>query len=365
MGSLWVTTPGGLRVATDEIFALIEGVVRVERVVDETAGVLAALQRGYHEHHLSQAADDARHWVEWATWFRGALDRYCEHSALAERYRTALWDTPRDQALWGLVSWTTKETTAGRGAAGAVVDDVAATWWEMAGWDTPEVSVEQVSRRSEISGPQSLAERISRIPDTTTPIRIDTFWHSDGSRHVEVFVAGTESWSLGSTDDAFDMRSNIGLVAGLTSASLLATTQAMSQAGVRPSDRVVFVGHSQGGVIAHALAESGKYRTAGLVAVGAPTGSISVRGDYPALLVEHSDDVVPRLAGARQTTNAIIVRTDSGATAADFSGAHSKTAYIDTATRIDRSASELLSGFSGRLPVSLRGQSETFAAKQF
>ena len=102
-----------------------------------------------------------------------------------------------------------------------------------------------------------------------------------------MFIAGTNDWSLHSTDSAFDMSSNLALVAGVQAASLIATERAMADAGVTRNDRVVFVGHSQGGAVAATLAESGRYDTAGLFTVGAPTGTLPVTGSYPSLTVEH------------------------------------------------------------------------------
>jgi pimeloyl-ACP methyl ester carboxylesterase len=136
---------------------------------------------------------------------------------------------------------------------------------------------------------------------------------------------------------------------------------------------VVFTGYSQGGAIATRLAESGQWSTAGLVTVGSPSGDLPVHGDYPAIVVEHREDLVPGLSGVRRETEALVVQTDglratsappphtsvSGdAASTEHSGAlaaHDLDRYRATAHRIDAAtADELrreidaLPGASGR-----------------
>jgi dienelactone hydrolase len=159
--------------------------------------------------------------------------------------------------------------------------------------------------------PTSLAERVNRIPDPSIPITIERYTMPDGSEHVEVYLAGTDADAPIGGDRPFDMASNIALIAEQQGSSLQAVRAALVAEGVTPETSVVFTGYSQGGAIATVLAESGDYRTTGLVTVGAPTGALPVRGEYPAIVIEHRDDLVPALSGIRRETTAVIVRADA------------------------------------------------------
>ncbi|MBT5575704.1 MAG: hypothetical protein HOJ98_01065 [Microbacteriaceae bacterium] len=142
---------------------------------------------------------------------------------------------------------------------------------------------------------------------------------------------------MGSSLDPFDMESNVALVAGVPAASLLGVHRAMTRAGIKPGDAVTFTGHSQGGIIAARLAESGRYRTTGLLTVGSPLGTLAITGPYPALALRHTDDLVPRLGGSDRTSGVMVVERPSGAAPGDIVGAHERTGYHQTARDIDSS----------------------------
>ena len=148
--------------------------------------------------------------------------------------------------------------------------------------------------------PSSLADRVERIPDAATPIVVERYPLHDGAWHFEVYIAGTDSHAELGGDRPWDMASNVALVAEQPSSSLQAVESALRSAGATNSSTVVFTGYSQGGAIATALAESGQWKTSGLVTVGAPTGGMPVQGDYPAVVIEHREDLVPVLSGIRR-----------------------------------------------------------------
>jgi hypothetical protein len=241
-------------------------------------------------------------------------------------------------------------------------DDAAAVLLGARG-SSPAVRVATASHTSGVKPAMTMAHRIARIPHPATPIRIDTYQLSDGSRHADVFVAGTNQWSVGTGGSPFDMDSNLALVAGGNAASVEATSQAMRAAGVRPGDSVSFFGHSQGGMVATTLAESGVYSTRSLVTVGSPTGTLPVRGTYPALALEHSNDIVTGLGGRRLPTQHTVVIRDSGHARGDVYGAHSQDSYIETASQVDRSPGLDLSEFRPPRDTSA-GQTYVFSANR-
>jgi len=217
-----------------------------------------------------------------------------------------------------------------------------------------------------VDAPQSLADRVNRIPDPATPIVIERYSMPDGSDHIEVFIAGTDAHAPMGGDRPWDMASNVALIAGEQASSLQAVRAALAAEGVTGDMSVTFTGYSQGGVIAVALAESGDYRTTGLVTVGAPSGGLPVRGDYPAVVIEHRDDLVPVLSGIRRETTAVVVRTDSLLGTERPGGAapaHALDRYQRTAAQADEFDNDTLREAIDALPQPARtGERSTYLA---
>jgi len=355
--SLWVISPGGYRVATDEVLALMDWLERQNRAV----GVIADDTREARAHcpipSINRATNATDDLLEWLGWMSRALDTYCQQVAENERRRVAIVEKPRDEALGALSRY-------GAGHFIAHVAGVPGAAAVALGAYSAQASVTVAGRRSGVPIAMTMAERVARIPETENPIRIDTYSMPDGTRHVEVFIAGTAEFDRNPSESSFDMSSNLALVAGVTSASMVATQKAMASAGITPADRVLFVGHSQGGTVAARLAESGRYTTVGLLTVGAPTGSAPVKGSYPALIIEHRDDVVPGLAGAREPTNAYVVSTRSDALPGDVIGAHRRESYQLTAERVNQSPAQELQQLATSLPRGVRGESVVFRERE-
>ncbi|UYN83023.1 MAG: hypothetical protein KIT89_09955 [Microcella sp.] len=214
--------------------------------------------------------------------------------------------------------------------------------------------------------PTSLADRVARIPDATTPIVIERFPNPAGGWHYEVYIAGTDSKAALGGDRPWDMLSNIALVAEQRASSLQAVHAAMRAAGIESSSSVVFTGYSQGGAIATALAESGEWSTAGLVTVGAPTGGMPATGSYPAIVIEHREDLVPVLSGIRRETAAVIVRGDafsSGPAGDSALPAHEIERYRATAAAADAHDHDALRSAIDALPqITSTGERMAFTA---
>ena len=196
------------------------------------------------------------------------------------------------------------------------------------------------------AAPGSIADRVHRIPDASAPVRIERYDGPSGP-YFEVYIAGTDSTAPLGGAQPWDMASNVALVAGQDASSMQAVRTALEAAGATADSRVVFTGYSQGGAIATRLAESGQWVTAGLVTVGAPSGDLPVHGDYPAVVVEHREDLVPGLSGVRRDTEALVVQTEalragtaSATGASSALAAHDLDRYRATAERVDSSTIE-------------------------
>jgi hypothetical protein len=339
---LWIVGPETVWVAEDHLLALQDYLVGVSTQCEKIADSLWRLQApeenawAYMDwgavHRLSA---DVEGCADRAHGITRALGDYAAESARQERARVAYFEVPRD-ALVGAVVVSIAGAAPGGFPPDSGVPRSAAALLGAEYW-ADSVVVERLPHGVEpVSQAGTLAERIRRIPGPEHPIRIERY-RVGGSVETEVFIAGTSDWSVGTTDNPFDLEGNLALVAGLPATSYFAVEMALRRSGVRPGDRVRFIGHSQGGLIATRMAESGRYTTTGLLTAGAPLGTVSVRGDYPAIHLGHTDDVVPELGGASAPTKGVGIHRHSGAGAADLAGAHSLEAYESTAMAADES----------------------------
>lgn len=215
----------------------------------------------------------------------------------------------------------------------------------------PALSASGRSVTVPVAAPSGVAERVARIPDSSGPqVRVERYAHAHGDR-FEVYIGGTDPTAVPGGSNPWDMASNIALIAEQEASSQQAAAQALAEAGAGPTSSVVFTGYSQGAAIAVRLAESGMVDTAGLVTIGGPTGSMPVTGDYPAVVIEHRDDVVTALAGEKRETAATVVTATALPHGSDDPlAAHAHERYAATASLVDESDLESLAELIGRLP---------------
>jgi pimeloyl-ACP methyl ester carboxylesterase len=165
------------------------------------------------------------------------------------------------------------------------------------------VWVKPVSSAQLVQAPvslQQIAGRLRSLSDERQPIvRIERYpGVGDGNRFI-VYIPGTENLGLPNTNP-LDMRSNLQLMAGGSSASSRATDMAIRRAGAKPGDQVMLVGYSQGGMVAVELAKQAKagqldYQVPQVVTFGSPVGSNPAEALPNVLSVENRADFVPHL----------------------------------------------------------------------
>jgi predicted alpha/beta hydrolase family esterase len=164
--------------------------------------------------------------------------------------------------------------------------------------------------------PRTVADvvrHLRELSDAPDPglIEIQTWRDADGqTRHV-VYLPGTDDLNpLSADSDIRDVEEDLRVASGQRSAYMEGVERAMTQGGVGPSDPVMLVGHSLGGMVAaKELSEGTPFNITNLVTVGAPT---AVERGFPTtshvLSLESSGDVVPHVEGrpnrisAQQTT---------------------------------------------------------------
>lgn len=341
---LWITGPDTQWVAEDHVLALMDFLSHLARDIEQVAASLRSLEDSRPSAtslnlfapsaaevrrvglQVAATAEDARA-LERALW------SYAKETADQERARVAGFERPRDWLLAVSVVTATGNTPSTplsqwglREAARSVLSEQ---------WTSSNVRVDRFHKQR-TQPPRGLADRVGRIPSGEVSVRIERFVEGD-ALHTEVYIAGTKDFAIPSDTEAFDMESNIALTGALAAASFVAVEKAMQQAGVRRGDPVVFTGHSQGGLVAARLAESGRYDTKGLVMVGTPTGQAPIRGEYPAVSIAHTDDIVPAFGGAKKPSRAIQVERSSAESAGDIASAHRLSGYVETARMADTS----------------------------
>lgn len=171
------------------------------------------------------------------------------------------------------------------------------------------------------------------------------------TRRWVVSLPGTDHFDGSSTANPADMESNLREALNLPSAARIGLVRALHDAmradGV-PSedllrDPVLICGHSQGGLIAVALAaetpEQSGINVTGILAMGTPGRRMRIRPDVTMLAVEHDQDIVPSLDGmpARAPDHRVVVgrrlvRPQTGA----LYYAHSSSTYTETVGRLER-----------------------------
>ncbi|PZQ89022.1 MAG: hypothetical protein DI534_09605 [Leifsonia xyli] len=204
--------------------------------------------------------------------------------------------------------------------------------------ETP-VRVERVSSRTTDSAPVGAEQRLARVPEEQQ-IRIERYTAPGEEPRYLVYVAPTQTFSPVADAEPWDLTSNIAGVAGLPAGSIRATEQAMADAGITSDSEVVLVGFSQGGLVADAVAASGRWNTVGLETYGDPGGGIELPEGIRGVAVRHSDDFVVATGGPQGATDRTIVERQAYPEGAEIptdkpAPAHQKRAYEETARLLD------------------------------
>ncbi|MFK4762304.1 hypothetical protein ACI3KS_15345 [Microbacterium sp. ZW T5_45] len=161
------------------------------------------------------------------------------------------------------------------------------------------VSVTPVKTSTPATAPGSASEALGRMPSGSgAQIAVEKYTMPDGSTKFVTYLVGTQNflpWQSGGSEP-WDMKSNVELYGGTTSASYQATLDALAAAGARPGDEVDVVAHSQSGMIAAHLAMESEYDVQVQVTAGSPVEP-TLEDDQTLIQFRHTDDLVSGLAG--------------------------------------------------------------------
>ena len=222
-----------------------------------------------------------------------------------------------------------------------------------AGGSARLISSQSVSAAGNIYG---LATRLqNHYWSPASSVRIEVFETAAG-RELVVYVPGTQSFLPGSSNP-LNLQSNLTAMGGVAIApSQAAVSEALSKLGAGEGDSVLFVGHSQGALIAANLAASEQpYQVKGLVSLGGPIGHLDLK--VPVVALQHAADPVPQLAGVANPMRENWVTISSDSTFPNLVEAHRISSYATTAAEVAMSdnpgyqnviAQVLPEGMSGR-----------------
>jgi hypothetical protein len=220
------------------------------------------------------------------------------------------------------------------------------------------VPVTVTRRIDNANAPRDFAERFARIPVGSERVRIDRFDTPAGPR-FEAYLAGTD-FAAG-PDNPWWVGANTELLATGVSRSLSAAESALEQAGVTGTTPIVLTGHSQGGAIALALANSGRYTVEAVFTAGTPAGIVESPANVPVVHVVHPEDPIPALGGVIRGTAGTtwIVHTEPRSTGTD---AHLAANYQASLGRLASARDPGLMALENTLRIDGRGTAMWFRA---
>ena len=173
-------------------------------------------------------------------------------------------------------------------------------------------------------------------------VRVLETTRADGGAAWVVVVPGTQEWSPRAGVNPFDATTDVRAMTGAATVAAAGVAAALVHARASSgrstsADPVLLVGHSQGGILAAALASdptfTADHRVTHVVTTGAPVALFPVPESLRVLSVEHTDDPVPRLDLTPNPDRSgwVTVQAARGPTPVDLSS-HRRDGYVETLT---------------------------------
>jgi hypothetical protein len=199
--------------------------------------------------------------------------------------------------------------------------------------------------------PSSLADLAARIPDPdpgAPQMRVEEYRAPDGRRRFVAYLGGMLTLDPRTGREDFGPASAAAALATEGGSAVQAAETALRDAGATADDEVYVVGYSMGGILARSTGDDPAFHVTHELTFGSPVGELPLRRGIDGVAVEHTDDPVPALGGARSSAgdagDDVVVRAPAfGPTApAGPLDAHELGTYRATAAEMDASRSPLL-----------------------
>ena len=151
------------------------------------------------------------------------------------------------------------------------------------------------------SAPSSLRSMMDRLRKTEAlpggSLRIES-WAEGGRSHFIAYLPGTQDQSLRLGSNPLNLNSNLQAFASSRSDAQSAVLLALQRAGVKPGDEVIFVGHSQGSLVAANIAQHPVgLNVSTILSFAGPMVAVGALSKTKVLAFEHTSDPVPFMAG--------------------------------------------------------------------
>lgn len=127
--------------------------------------------------------------------------------------------------------------------------------------------------------------------------------HSSGKQpsfHWVIYIPGTSShinsplfWTQ--NNEVMSHNNTVRMQAASTKLVL----EAMKKSGIKPTDSITLVGHSQGGIVGASIASSGSYPVRHLITAGSPIGNHPIPPSVKVTSIENDKEIVSSLDGVR------------------------------------------------------------------
>ncbi|MCF6746544.1 alpha/beta fold hydrolase [Blastococcus sp. KM273128] len=190
---------------------------------------------------------------------------------------------------------------------------------------------------------------------------------ADGTTAYVVDIPGTGDWSLpdGSVNPASnDLGTNLRVLGGEVTTRQRAVAEALRRSGAGPSDPVLLVGHSQGGMVAAQAAHDAgtadfPYDVRGVLTAGAPIGRVEVPSRVQVLALENAHDVVAHLDGRDNDDDPNVTTVTFARSTGAVATAHGlASSYLPGARAVDRVEDPSLAAFRASAAPFLAGPGE-------
>jgi hypothetical protein len=178
---------------------------------------------------------------------------------------------------------------------------------------------------------------------------------SDGRRYAIVDIPGTRDWTFAPDNPHIaDVGTDLHAFLGERTTEENGIVAAMRAAGVRSTDRVMLVGHSQGGMLAVQTATDcarfGEFDVTHVVTAGSPVGTSAAQmpGSVQLLALENDGDAVPHLDGTPNPDRANVTTVRIARNQHDVVRNHGlATSYLPGAADVDASDNPSTRAFLG------------------
>ena len=157
-------------------------------------------------------------------------------------------------------------------------------------------------------------------------------------RQINVYVPGTQAFSF-EGNNPLNIRSGLTALGGSIAPSQQAVEQALAQLGAGSGDRVLFIGHSQGALVAGNIATTPQpFELKGLISFGGPISHLNLQ--VPTIAISHQSDPVSVLGGGVNPMRENWVTVSGDAKFESLVDAHRMNGYEKTAAELDESSDE-------------------------